>query len=143
MSRKTQYYPLKGGINTETPALSVPSGQLIDALNYEPVTEGGYRRIDGYERYDGRPLASTVVYHTIPFDTGLNAPNIGDIVLGDASFAHAAVVDVVVTSGAWATNDAVGYFAVVILDGVFLVDETLSIYFSVEHDDLPHDPSHS
>lgn len=111
--RTTSYYPLKGGINTETPALSVKPGELLDALNYEPVTKGGYRRVDGYERFDGRLLASEAVYHTMPFNLGAHEVFQGDHIMGATSNAHADVVDVIVESGTWAGGDAVGYFVFV------------------------------
>ena len=56
--RTTQYFPFAGGINTTAPALSVPSGELIDALNYEPNPMGGYRAIGGFEAFDGHPAPS-------------------------------------------------------------------------------------
>jgi hypothetical protein len=108
--RLTSYYPLKGGINTEDPALSVKPGELLDALNYEAVTKGGYRRVDGYERFDGRPLPSTVVYNVIYFTAGDHELFLGDIILGATSQAHADIIDVVVESGSWVGGDAAGYF---------------------------------
>ena len=39
---------LAGGLDTETPALALPAGRLIDSLNYEVSLNGGYRDIDGY-----------------------------------------------------------------------------------------------
>jgi hypothetical protein len=51
----TTYYPMAGGLDLVTPSLQKSPGRCIDALNYEPTTVGGYRRINGYERFDGRP----------------------------------------------------------------------------------------
>jgi hypothetical protein len=56
--RRTEYFPFKGGLNTEEPALSIEAGELINARNYEVAVSGGYRRIDGYERFDGHPKPS-------------------------------------------------------------------------------------
>lgn len=45
--------PLNEGFDTITPPVMKEGGSLIDCLNYEMTGEFGYRRIDGYERYDG------------------------------------------------------------------------------------------
>jgi len=42
-----------GGLNQVTSAMLVPPGQVIGVLNFE-CADNGYRRVDGYERYDGR-----------------------------------------------------------------------------------------
>lgn len=44
---------LNQGLDTVSPPLTAQPGALIDALNYEMTSTAGYRRIDGYERYDG------------------------------------------------------------------------------------------
>lgn len=43
----------RGGLDTESPPLSLPSGALIFCTNFESAQGGGYRRIDGYQAYDG------------------------------------------------------------------------------------------
>ncbi len=126
-SRKTQYYPFKGGLNTEDPALSLPNGELIDVMNYEPVTRGGYRRIDGYERFDGRLLASQAVYHTVDFDAGEHEPQIGETLQGATSTALGVVLAVVVDSGDWSTNDAAGYLTLWVMSGSFVDNEVLVV----------------
>lgn len=55
---KTSYFQFSGGLNIDVPALSISPGQVIDCRNYEAARSGGYRRIDGYERYDGHPEPS-------------------------------------------------------------------------------------
>jgi hypothetical protein len=54
VSQRTTTFLLQGGLDLVTPAIAVPPGKAIAALNYEPDVTG-YRRIGGYERYDGRP----------------------------------------------------------------------------------------
>lgn len=125
--RKTQYYPFAGGIDTETPALSVRSGELVDGFNHEPVTKGGYRRVDGIERFDGHLLASEAVYHVVNFDNGEHEPNYGEAIQGAASAAQGVLLDVVITSGDWSTNDAAGYMVLWVISGVFISGEVLSI----------------
>lgn len=53
-----------GGIDLASPALDVKPGNALDAVNYEPSLLGGYKRIDGYERHDGRlsPAAASYTY---------------------------------------------------------------------------------
>lgn len=53
MTQKTQYYPLFGGLDAVTPAIATRPGTARAAKNYES-TMTGYRRLLGYERYDGR-----------------------------------------------------------------------------------------
>lgn len=55
---QTKYYPFNGGLDVVTPALSVDPGFALAMVNYEPWFNGGYRRIDGYERFDGRSKPS-------------------------------------------------------------------------------------
>jgi hypothetical protein len=54
---KTSYDLLRGGLDLVTPAAAMPAGRAIAALNYEPEARG-YRRIGGYERYNGMPSPS-------------------------------------------------------------------------------------
>lgn len=44
---------LDGGLDLVTPPLFVEPGRLVDCLNYECVDQIGYKKIDGFERYDG------------------------------------------------------------------------------------------
>ncbi len=46
-------FRLTGGLNLEDPAFTQPPGFLAYCSNYEALAGGGYRRVDGYERYDG------------------------------------------------------------------------------------------
>ena len=57
-STQTKYYPFNGGLDVVTPALSVDPGFALAMVNYEPWFNGGYRRIDGYERFDGHAKPS-------------------------------------------------------------------------------------
>lgn len=72
----TKYYPLAGGLDIVTPALSVDPGFALAMVNYEPWFNGGYRRIDGYERCDGRPKPSDAMY------TAFNVSSAAGYVLG-------------------------------------------------------------
>lgn len=66
------YIPCKGGWDLDTPSLALPNGYVRDAVNFEvsQVQGGGYRRIDGYERFDGRKAPSSADF-TIVQATGI------------------------------------------------------------------------
>lgn len=75
---RTDYFAFGGGLNQIGPPLSVTSGELLDALNYEPDVSAGYRRIAGYERFDGRTRPSDAM------PVGVAATVTGTIVSGDS-----------------------------------------------------------
>lgn len=53
MTQEVKYYPLGGGLDIITPSITARPGTARAATNYESDSTG-YRRISGYERYDGR-----------------------------------------------------------------------------------------
>lgn len=115
--RRTQHYALKGGLNTETPPLSLQPGEMLGVLNYELVNGGGARRIDGFERLDGKHSPSEADYWIVNFDSGSTAIVAGDIVSAVAAptssdKAGEVLANATVTSGTWAGGDAAGYFYV-------------------------------
>ncbi len=59
--QQTKYYPLNGGENLSQPAIAIKPGELLSSSNYECITTGGYRRIDGFERFDGQPSPSSLI----------------------------------------------------------------------------------
>lgn len=65
---QSAYYPMAGGLDLLTPAIAMNPGKLFDSQNYEPEISGGYRRIDGYERYDGRPSPSSASYWIVDIE---------------------------------------------------------------------------
>lgn len=87
----TEYTKFNGGLDLESPPLSVYPGSLLSCLNYECGTNGGYRRIDGYERYDGRfsPSDANYYYCEATYSATLN---VGDIVTGVTSGATGEVI---------------------------------------------------
>jgi hypothetical protein len=60
------YYPMRGGLDLVSPRISIDPGRVFDAQNYEPWVAGGYRRINGFERFDGQtsPTSATYWYMT-------------------------------------------------------------------------------
>ena len=123
----TKSFTLKGGINLVDAPLTIPNGMCLAAVNYELLTTDGYRRVDGYERFDGQASPSEASYWVIDFDTGSTVePGVDAGVVGETSGATGKVGVVVVTSGSWATNDAVGYIVLFSVVGAFIDTETLN-----------------
>lgn len=88
---------LEGGLDLVTPTLQLKPGVLRDSLNYEVSVNGGYTRIAGYERFDGRtrPSDASVSGLVLTDTTGLA---VGDSVNGQTSGATATVIGVSGTS---------------------------------------------
>jgi hypothetical protein len=80
-----EYVPFRGGLLIGAPPSRVPSGALLNCVNYEPDVNGGYRRLAGYERFSGRPRPSQVTYQSIACTLQVT-PTAGDTVtIGVAS----------------------------------------------------------
>lgn len=88
---KVEYTAFNGGLDTTTPPLNVPPGFCRNAQNYEQDLNGGYRRIDGYERFDGRPAPSDAVYSVLTC-TLTGSVAVGDTVTDDATTSTAKVI---------------------------------------------------
>ncbi len=52
---RANYFPLRGGLDLVTPLGQVDPGKASDMRNFEVSVTGNYRRVDGYERFDGQP----------------------------------------------------------------------------------------
>lgn len=103
---KSNYFPLGGGLDLTTPALSVKPGKALALNNYEPWFNGGYRRIDGFERFDGRPKPSEQTY--TGFDVSdASGLTLGDTVTGDTSGATGEVCGIWIDDGTYG-SDAIG-----------------------------------
>ena len=70
-------FALGVGLDTETPTRQKKPGWVIGSDGYEPKPEGGYARLGGIERFDGRTSPSaaelTILYvdgNTTPFASG-------------------------------------------------------------------------
>lgn len=127
MAQKPYSFPLSGGLDLVTPPLSIKPGRLIFAENYEPVSTGGYRRILGYERFDGRLKPSLATYSYVYFDAGSTEPTAGQQIDGAISGASGIVLSVTVDTGAWGTNDAAGYIVIYNEIGLFQDNENIQI----------------
>lgn len=83
---------LRGGLDLVTPTLSLKSGVLRDALNFECSPTGGYSRIVGYERLDGLPAPSSGVYSIVQIVGFTNTPTLGQTLTGQTSAATGVIV---------------------------------------------------
>lgn len=85
------FVPFTGGFDQLTPSLSMPKGKLRDTLNFEASITGGYTRIAGYERHDGRTSPSDAIYQALKVNvTGTIA--VGNTITGVTSAATGVVV---------------------------------------------------
>lgn len=127
MTQQTRYFALRGGLDLVTPAIETPPGRAIAAANYEPHPRG-YQRVDGFERFDGRPKPSEASYWVLNFDAGTAAISEGDTVTGATSSATGvALIDAVVESGSYVGSDAAGYLVLTGVSGTFQDNENLQV----------------
>jgi len=84
---------LGGGLDQVTPTLSLPSGFARRAANFECSINGGYTRIAGYERYDGRANPSAANYNVL-ICVLTDTVAVGDTVTGVTSSATGKVIAV-------------------------------------------------
>lgn len=124
-----------GGLDLTTPTLRLQPGALRDVLNFECAQFGGYSRVDGYERVDGRASPSAATFTIIQVGRGfvIDTPVISDFItdfttdFGADEFTAVPLVGQVVTqavSGATGTIIAVvtgpiPYIAVTEVTGIF------------------------
>lgn len=111
---------LGGGLDQVTPTLSLPPGFARKAANFECNVNGGYTRIAGYERYDGRPSPSAALYNILTC-TLTGAVNVGATVVGQSSAATGKVIaragnDVVITrqTGTFVVSEGITVSAVAV-----------------------------
>ena len=108
---KVQYalIPLGGGLDQVTPTLSLKPGVAREAVNFEASINGGYTRIAGYERFDGRPAPSAAQFAALTVSiTGSIAA--GNTITGGTSGATGVVV--LVSGSTVIYTKATGSFAV-------------------------------
>ena len=118
------YFPLIGGEDVVTPPIVLEPGRLLFSKNYEPAQAGGYRRIDGFERFDGQVKPSEATFLSVPFDAGENEPNVGDE-MSWSSGGTGVTAGFEVTSGSFAGNDAAGFLAIYNFSGTFADNATI------------------
>ena len=121
---------------------------MVAAKNFEIDIRGRYRRVDGYERFDGQTLPSDITYYRIPFTIGtardsvfdsafssafdMQIPAQGDLVKGETSGAIGSILQVSIeditgdaSSGSFSNSDAEGYIYFTVVTGTLQDGETL------------------
>jgi hypothetical protein len=121
---KVDYTALTGGLDFVSGTVAVKPGRVSECLNFEQVFgKQGYKRIDGYERFDGRPEPHKASYYIQEFDQGELEPLVGDTITG--ATASAQVLDVMLESGTWAGGDAVGKLIVYLTTGDWVTGQDI------------------
>lgn len=92
-------YP--GGLDLTTPSLALQPGALRSVVNYECSQSGGYARIDGYERLDGRPAPHLGTYKIVQVSSFTNVPAVGNTITQAGSGATGVVILVNNVAGAY------------------------------------------
>lgn len=82
---------LLGGMDQITPTLSLKPGIARRAANFECSLNGGYTRIAGYERFDGRPNPSDATYNILTITISA-AIAVGNTITGATSAATGKVI---------------------------------------------------
>lgn len=103
-------YP--GGLDQTTPSLSLQPGALRDCMNFEVSQAGGYGRIKGYERFDGRASPSDASYVIVQVSSFTNVPTVGQTLTQAVSGATGKIIVVNNVAGAY-------YCAVTQVTGTF------------------------
>lgn len=88
---KYNLFQLEGGLDLVTPTMSLRPGVARDSINFEVSITGGYTRIGGYERFDGRANPSDATYSAITLDA-IAGVNVGDTITNAAATASAYVI---------------------------------------------------
>jgi hypothetical protein len=120
---KVDYAALSGGLDLVSGALNVRPGRMSECLNFEQVFgKQGYKRIDGYERFDGRPEPHKAAYSIQNYKDRVTPITVGQTVTGPSASALVLQVTggvtgelvLLVTSGAFADNQAIQVSAVTV-----------------------------
>ena len=118
---------LSGGLDQVTPTLSLKPGVVRRAANFECSITGGYTRIAGYERFDGRPSPSDAKYFLLS-GTLVGSVSLGATVTGSISGATGKVIalpagQVVLTRqvGVFVSGESLTVSASVVITGIEII----------------------
>jgi hypothetical protein len=109
-----------GGLDLTTPSLSLQTGALRDGINFECAISGGYSRIQGYERFDGRAAPSSASFQIVQLASFASIPAIGATITQATSGATGTVIAVNNIAGAY-------YVALTQVSGVFDDSHNLNV----------------
>lgn len=108
--------PCEGGWDLSTPTLSLKPGAVRDCRNFEVSPTGGYTRIGGYERFDGRPSPSDGIYAIVQVASFTNTPSVGQTLTGFSSGVTSIIIAV-----------AANYMVVTKTSGSYTEGETVKV----------------
>lgn len=124
--RQDYTFILQGGMDEVSQPLTIAPGRVLACANHE-VTGTGYRRTDGFERFDGRASPTDFPFYLLDFTSGSTAILSGDTIVGALSGATGIVLtDAELTSGSWAGAGA-GTIAFRTLTGNFADGEPIHV----------------
>lgn len=83
---------LTGGLDLVTDPLFLKPGALRLAYNYEPAIGGGYRRVGGIERFDGRTAPNEAAYKVLDCVATPTGGPVGSTINGQTSGATGVVI---------------------------------------------------
>lgn len=106
---------LGGGLDQLTPTLRLRPGVISDGINWEQSIAGGYTRIAGYERFDGRTAPSAANYASLTL-ASTGAVLVGDTIAGVSSGATGVII--------WRGGNVATYTRTV---GAFVIGETINV----------------
>lgn len=99
-----------GGLDVMTPPFQMKPGVCRSAQNFECSMFGGYRRIAGYERRDGRAKPSDASYSLLAA-TSITGGAVGDTLTGSTSGATGKIIAITAT-----------YFVLTATSGTFIAE---------------------
>lgn len=114
-----KYFAFSGGLDQVSPPLQIKPGVARSASNFECRSMGGYRRIKGYERFDGRTAPSSASFALL-YATITGSYSLGDTLDGGTSGASGVIIAAVTTG-----DDP--YFVLTKVSGTFVDGENLEI----------------
>jgi len=118
---RSKSFALKGGLNLVDAPLKIPPGMASNVVNFELLTRDGYRRLSGYERFDGQSSPTDASYWILNYDGGTGAISEGDIVTGLVS-GHTGVALIAQTG-----TVAAGFLVLTAATGIFQDNEALQV----------------
>ena len=126
MSVRTDYVAFGGGLDFVSSSVAAKPGRLADVLNFERVFgRHGYKRIDGYERFDGHDSPHQARYWSLSFAQGSQEITAGQMIFG--STAQCEVLQVTVTRGSWGAGDAAGELTLLHVQGAWVSGQDIRV----------------
>ena len=102
-----------------------PPGRLLSCQNFEVVFgQSGYRRIDGYERFDGKALASSPTTSPLP---SMSARRLRRSEIPSDRHRDSHPSQDQSDIGSWAGGDATGAFIVTATTGTFTAGQAITV----------------